>query len=38
MTLTTEDATRATVEKFLALRIAGDTERLTALFAGATPS
>ncbi|MET9777591.1 nuclear transport factor 2 family protein [Streptomyces sp. NPDC006367] len=27
------DATRATVEKFLALRLAGDTEGLTALFA-----
>ncbi|MET7370664.1 nuclear transport factor 2 family protein [Streptomyces sp. NPDC005566] len=33
MTLTTADATRATVQKFLALRLAGDTEGLTALFA-----
>ncbi|MGK5628180.1 nuclear transport factor 2 family protein [Streptomyces sp. URMC 123] len=33
MTPTTADATRATVEKFLALRLAGDTEGLTALFA-----
>ncbi|WP_406391502.1 nuclear transport factor 2 family protein [Streptomyces sp. NBC_00887] len=33
MTLTTADATRATVEKFLTLRLAGDTEGLTALFA-----
>jgi ketosteroid isomerase-like protein len=33
MTLTTEDATRATAQKFLALRLAGDTEGLTALFA-----
>lgn len=30
---TTADATRATVQKFLALRLAGDTEGLTALFA-----
>ena len=30
---TTADATRATVEKFLALRLAGDIEGLTALFA-----
>ena len=30
---TTADATRATVEKFLALRLAGDTDGLTALFA-----
>ncbi|WP_309063911.1 nuclear transport factor 2 family protein [Streptomyces sp.] len=29
----TADATRATVQKFLALRLAGDTEGLTALFA-----
>ncbi|MFE0760553.1 nuclear transport factor 2 family protein [Streptomyces smyrnaeus] len=33
MTTTTADATRATVEKFLTLRLAGDTEGLTALFA-----
>ncbi|MFE2020947.1 nuclear transport factor 2 family protein [Streptomyces sp. NPDC059499] len=33
MTHTTADVTRATVEKFLALRLAGDTEGLTALFA-----
>ncbi|MFD4689321.1 nuclear transport factor 2 family protein [Streptomyces sp. NPDC058463] len=33
MTLTAADVTRATVEKFLALRLAGDTEGLTALFA-----
>lgn len=34
MTLTsTTDATRATVRTFLALRLAGDTEGLTALFA-----
>ncbi|MFE6037812.1 nuclear transport factor 2 family protein [Streptomyces sp. NPDC056452] len=33
MTLTTAEVTRATVEKFLALRLAGDTEGLTALFA-----
>ncbi|MFF3289154.1 nuclear transport factor 2 family protein [Streptomyces sp. NPDC003023] len=33
MTTTTADATRATVQKFLALRFAGDTEGLTALFA-----
>ncbi|MFD9499408.1 nuclear transport factor 2 family protein [Streptomyces sp. NPDC060035] len=34
MTLTsTADATRATVQKFLALRLAGDAEGLTALFA-----
>ncbi len=30
---TTADATRATVQKFLDLRLAGDTEGLTALFA-----
>ncbi|GAB2961641.1 nuclear transport factor 2 family protein [Streptomyces pseudoechinosporeus] len=30
---TTADATRATVQKFLALRLAGDTEGLTTLFA-----
>ncbi|MFC9507557.1 nuclear transport factor 2 family protein [Streptomyces sp. NPDC057002] len=30
---TTADATRATVQKFLELRLAGDTEGLTALFA-----
>lgn len=30
---TTADATRATVQKFLSLRLAGDTEGLTALFA-----
>ncbi|MFH8515639.1 nuclear transport factor 2 family protein [Streptomyces gelaticus] len=33
MTHTTVDATRATVQNFLALRLAGDTEQLTALFA-----
>lgn len=33
MTHTTADVTRATVEKFLALRLAGDTEGLAALFA-----
>ncbi|GAA2453372.1 nuclear transport factor 2 family protein [Streptomyces pulveraceus] len=33
MTPTTADATRATVQRFLALRLAGDTEGLTALFA-----
>ncbi|MFD9544697.1 nuclear transport factor 2 family protein [Streptomyces sp. NPDC060022] len=33
MTLTPADVTRATVEKFLAVRLAGDTEGLTALFA-----
>ncbi|GGV97718.1 ketosteroid isomerase [Streptomyces gelaticus] len=33
MTHTTADATRATVQSFLALRLAGDTEQLTALFA-----
>lgn len=33
MTLTAADATRATVQKFLTLRLAGDTEGLTALFA-----
>ncbi|MGW0964300.1 nuclear transport factor 2 family protein [Streptomyces gelaticus] len=33
MTHTTVDATRATVQSFLALRLAGDTEQLTALFA-----
>ncbi|GHC38708.1 nuclear transport factor 2 family protein [Streptomyces cinnamoneus] len=33
MTPTTADVTRATVQKFLALRLAGDTEGLTALFA-----
>lgn len=33
MTLTTADVTRATVEKFLALRLAGDAEGLAALFA-----
>jgi ketosteroid isomerase-like protein len=33
MTLTTEDATRTTVQRFIALRLAGDTEGLTALFA-----
>ncbi|MEV5688526.1 nuclear transport factor 2 family protein [Streptomyces sp. NPDC052164] len=30
---TTADATRATVQEFLSLRLAGDTEGLTALFA-----
>ncbi|MEU3738604.1 nuclear transport factor 2 family protein [Streptomyces sp. NPDC032198] len=30
---TTADATRATVQDFLSARLAGDTERLTALFA-----
>jgi ketosteroid isomerase-like protein len=30
---TTADATRATVQEFLSARLAGDTERLTALFA-----
>ncbi|MFJ1638735.1 MULTISPECIES: nuclear transport factor 2 family protein [unclassified Streptomyces] len=33
MTPTTADATRATVQRFLALRLAGDTEGLTELFA-----
>lgn len=33
MTSSTVDITRATVQKFLALRLAGDTEGLTALFA-----
>ncbi|MFD5192339.1 nuclear transport factor 2 family protein [Streptomyces sp. NPDC058357] len=33
MTPTTADATRATVQRFLALRLAGDTAGLTALFA-----
>ncbi|MFE6667835.1 nuclear transport factor 2 family protein [Streptomyces sp. NPDC057697] len=33
MTTTTADATRATVQKFLALRLAGDIAGLTALFA-----
>ncbi|CAM3182572.1 nuclear transport factor 2 family protein [Streptomyces albus] len=33
MTSSTADSTRATVQKFLALRLAGDTEGLTALFA-----
>ncbi|WP_055498758.1 nuclear transport factor 2 family protein [Streptomyces albus] len=33
MTSSTADITRATVQKFLALRLAGDTEGLTALFA-----
>jgi ketosteroid isomerase-like protein len=33
MTPTAEDATRAAVPKFLALRLAGDTDGLTALFA-----
>ncbi|MFE3942860.1 nuclear transport factor 2 family protein [Streptomyces sp. NPDC059118] len=33
MTPTTADATRATVQRFLALRLAGDTEGLAALFA-----
>jgi len=33
MTLATEDATRAAVHKFLELRLAGDVEGLTALFA-----
>jgi ketosteroid isomerase-like protein len=32
-TTATADATRATVQQFLALRLAGDTEGLTALFA-----
>lgn len=33
MTISTEDATRAAARKFLELRLAGDTEGLTALFA-----
>ncbi|MDI6412583.1 nuclear transport factor 2 family protein [Streptomyces albus] len=33
MTSSAADITRATVQKFLALRLAGDTEGLTALFA-----
>jgi ketosteroid isomerase-like protein len=33
MTISTDDATRAAVQKFLELRLAGDTEGLVALFA-----